>query len=236
MKTTMIKDPTYLLCSCKLFSELSSDEMREIRAITTTRSVKKGELIFREGQESHGFYILVSGVVKIYRIAPNGREQIIHFVDAGDAFAEATIFNGTYPANAEALADCVVLRIEREGFKRVLTHNPQLTFKIMATLEKWLRRMRERISELCVAEVPARFACYVLSLPPSAAHRNGHVSFDMTISKTALAQMLGTTKETLSRIIHKLRDRRVVDYTGKRIVILSRPKLEKIAAGEVKLA
>jgi CRP/FNR family transcriptional regulator len=232
----MIKDPTYLLCSCKLFSELSSDEMREIRAITTTRSVKKGELIFREGQESHGFYILVSGVVKIYRIAPNGREQIIHFVDAGDAFAEATIFNGTYPANAEALAECMLLRIEREGFRRVLAHDPQLSFKIMATLEKWLRRMRERISELCVAEVPARFACYVLSLPPAAAQRNGHVSFDMTISKTALAQMLGTTKETLSRILHKMRDKRVINYTGRKLIILNRQKLEKVASGDIKLA
>jgi CRP/FNR family transcriptional regulator len=235
MKTTMIKDPTYLLCACKLFSELSSQEMAEIRAITTTRSVKKGELIFREGQESHGFFILVSGVVKIFRIAPNGREQIIHLVEAGDAFAEATIFNGTYPANAEALSECVLLRIEREGFRRVLAHDPQLSFKIMATLEKWLRRMRERISELCVNEVPARFACYVLSLPPGAAHRNGQVSFDMSVSKTMLAQMLGTTKETLSRIIHRLRQKRIVDYSGRRLVVVNRCKLEKVASGEIKL-
>jgi CRP/FNR family transcriptional regulator len=230
-----IKDPTLLLCSCKLFSGLSSQELAEIRAITTTRLMKKGELIFREGQQSQGFYIVVSGVVKVYRIGANGREQIIHFVEAGDAFAEATIFNGVYPANAEAMGECLLLRIEREGFKQLLARDPQLSFKIMAMLENWLRRMRERISELCVNEVPARFACYVLSLPPGAARHNGQVSFDMTISKTALAQMLGTTKETLSRILRRMRQKRMLSYVGRRIVVLDRTKLEKVAAGEIKL-
>jgi CRP/FNR family transcriptional regulator len=220
-----------------MFTELSAREMDDIKAITTCRSLRKGAVLFREGQPSRGFFVRVSGVIKIYRIAPSGREQIMHFVGAGDSFAEATLFNGTYPANAEAMTDCVVLQVGKEEFKRLLARDPQLSFRIIGAMEKWLKRMRERVSELSLSEVPARFATYVLSLPPAAAtQRNGRAAFDMTVNKTAVAQMLGTTKETLSRIVHKLRDKRVVNYTGRRLIILNRQKLEKVASGDVKLA
>ena len=231
-----LKDPTFLLRSCKMFTELSPTEMKEVRTLTSVRTLRKGEILFHQEQPSHGFFVVASGVVKVFRVASDGREQIMHFVDAGDSFAEAAVFSATYPASAEAMADCVLLCVDKKGFKQLIARNSQLSFKIIGALEKWLRRMRERVSELSVSELPARFACYVLSLPVSAATTSGRNGvFSMTISKTALAQMLGTTKETLSRILRKFRDKRVVDYTGRRLVILNRQRLEKVARGELVL-
>ena len=231
-----LKDPTFLLRSSRMFTELSTRELEEVKALTSVRTLRKGEILFRQDQLSHGFFVVVSGVVKIFRIAPDGREQIMHFVDAGDSFAEAAVFADTYPANAEAAEHAVLLRVEKEGLKRLLIRNPQLSLKIIGALEKWLRRLRERVSELSVSEVPARFACYVLSLPAGPATKSeGRMAFSMTISKTALAQMLGTTKETLSRIVHKLRDKRVLNYSGRQLIILNRERLEKVASGELKL-
>lgn len=222
---------TYLLRSCRLFSDLEGADLEAVQRIAVPREYRKGETIFNESDPSRGFFLVVTGSVKVYRVGPDGRERVIHVVPGGEVFAEAAMFMETYPASAEALVSpTTVVAIDKNGFKQLLARDPRLSFKIMGTMVKWLARMRDALTDLTLKEVPARFASYVLSMAaePGQPIKAG-------VSKTMLAQILGTTKETLSRLLHRLAEHRILTYRGNVIRILNRPRLQKIARGDKKI-
>ncbi len=221
---------TFLLRSCRLFADLEAKELAAVQAITSRREYRKGQIIFTEGEASRGFCVLIAGTVKIYRLGPDGRERIIHVVAAGDAFAEAAMFMEAYPATAEALSATTVLWIEKNGFKQLLARDGKLSFKIMGALVQWLNHLRNALTDLTLKEVPARFASYVLSLPAQSGE-----PIRINVSKTTLAQILGTTKETLSRLLARLSRHRVLTYRGDLIRISNRARLEKVATGDERL-
>lgn len=222
----MAMNLTILLKNCRLFSDLDQAELAQIEAMASRKEFRKGQLIFGEGTPSRGFFLVVSGAVKIFRVAPDGRERVLHVVEANESFAEAALFMAEYPASAEALAATTVIAVDKNNFKQLLAHDAKLSFKIMGSLVKWLAQMRNALTDLTTKEVPARFASYVLSLPePKTVH----------ISKTTLAQVLGTTKETLSRLLHRLAKHRILTYRGNQIKILNRKRLEAIARSDEKI-
>jgi len=101
---------TELLKRCPLFAGLKEEDLKRIRAVALLKQVGKKQILFGEGEEARGFYVILSGKVKLYKISPEGKEQILHVVSAPDAFAEAALFlEGSYPAFAEALADSQLL-------------------------------------------------------------------------------------------------------------------------------
>jgi len=105
-----------LLKRCPLFAGLKDEDLKKVRAIATLRQAGKREVLFSEGEEAKGFYVILSGKVKLYKISPEGKEQILHVVSAPDAFAEAALFlEGTYPAFAEPLSDCQFLYIPKRA-------------------------------------------------------------------------------------------------------------------------
>lgn len=216
----------FLLRNCRLFSDLNETEIRQVETLVSYKEYRRGETIFTEGTPSRGFFLVASGAVKIFRVGPDGRERVLHVVETNESFAEAALFMAEYPADAEALAATVVLGVDKNGFKQLLARDAKLSFKIMGALVKWLAQMRGALTDVTLKEVPARFASYALSLPePKTVH----------ISKTTLAQMLGTTKETFSRLLARLAKARVLTYRGNQIKILNRKRLEAIAAGNEKI-
>jgi CRP/FNR family transcriptional regulator len=223
-------DLTHLLRSCQLFSDLDGRELDGLRQIAVYREYRKGQIVFTEGSPSRGVHIVVAGTVKIYRVGPDGRERVFHVVQPGDAFAEAAMFMDAYPATAQALTTATVILIEKNGFKQLLGRDPRLSFKIIGTLVKWLRQMRDALTDLTLKEVPARFASYVLSLPAETGK-----PIKVAIGKTTLAQMIGTTKETFSRMLHRLAQHRILTYRGNQIRVLNRTRLQKIARGEERI-
>ncbi|MFZ2643996.1 MAG: Crp/Fnr family transcriptional regulator [Verrucomicrobiia bacterium] len=222
---------TYLLRSCRLFSDLEGADLDAVQRIASSKEYRKGQIIFNEGEPSRGFFLVVTGSAKVYRVGPDGRERVFHVVPAGEAFAEAAMFMEAYPASAEALTSpTTVVAIDKNGFKQLLTRDPRLSFRIMGTLVKWLARMRDALTDLTMKDVPARFASYVLSL----AIEPGQ-PIKVGVSKTMLAQILGTTKETLSRLLHRLAEHRILTYRGNVIRIVNRPRFQKIARGDEKI-
>ena len=220
----------FLLKSCRLFADLNSRELDLIGPMVIRKEYRKGQLIFSEGERTRGFFLVVSGGVKIFRVGPDGRERVLHVVEANESFAEAALFMEEYPASAEALAATTVVVVDKNRFRQLLTHDAKLSFKIMGSLVKWLAQMRNALTDLSLKEVPARFASYVLSLPAEPG-----TPIRVSISKTTLAQMLGTTKETFSRMLHRLAQHRILTYRGSQIRILNQRRFEKIAAGDEKI-
>jgi CRP/FNR family transcriptional regulator len=226
-------DPKEVLKRCPLFSGLTDLEIGQITAIGITKTYQKGEQIFSEGQRATGFYVNLSGQIKVYKLSADGREQILHLVFPKEAFAEAALFAGsTYPAFAECLTPSRALYFPKESFLRLVRENPQVGLNMIGGLSLWLRRFVDLVDALSLKDVSARVAKYLLDLSVRSGRNQGdEVGFELEVTKTQLALRLGTVSETLSRVFRKLQDRKIIRVEGRKITVLKRDALEGISSG-----
>jgi len=221
------------LKQCPLFAGLKEEDLRKIISLSTPKKMNKKMVIFSEGEEAKGFYILLNGKVKLYKISPEGKEQILHVVTAPDAFAEASLFlEGTYPAFAEALTDGQLLFIPGKEFTQLIEKNPKLSINMIVSLSQFLKKFTSLIEELSLKEVSSRVAKYLLDLSLNA-RREGKdpTEIKLDLSKTQLASKLGTISETLSRTLGKLKAKGIIDVKKHTIKILNLNSLEELASG-----
>lgn len=222
-----------LLKQCPLLAGLKEEDLRKIKSISIPKKIVKKELIFAEGEPAKGFYIILSGKVKLYKISPDGKEQILHIVSAPDAFAEAALFlEGTYPAYAEALTDGQLLFIPARDFSQMIEKNPKLSINMIISLSHFLKKFTALIEELSLKEVSSRVAKYLLDLSLKA-EREGKdpMWIELDMSKGQIAARLGTISETLSRTLGKLKAKEIIDVKKHSIKILDRRSLEELASG-----
>ncbi|RJP23964.1 MAG: Crp/Fnr family transcriptional regulator [Deltaproteobacteria bacterium] len=205
-----------------LFAALPDEDLRRVAALAVPRRFGKKESVFREGEKADGFFVVASGKVKVFKLSGEGKEQILHVLDPGQTFAEAVIFEGgVYPANAEALADSLLLLLPKRPFIDLLERHPKVSIRMLGSLSRWLKRMTDLVESLSLKDVEARLVFYLSEEMRSRGipQRDGAV-LDLPVSKNVLASRLGTVPETFSRTLKKLQDERRIDVQGKRIRVL----------------
>jgi len=214
-----------LLHRIPLFAGLAEQDLAALQAICRVRECQRGELLFSDGEEAEGFYVVLDGKVKVYKLSAEGKERILHIVQPGGTFAEAAIFgNGLYPAYAEPLLTSRLLFIPKEGFLALLRGNSRIAINMIAGLSRFLRQFAQQIEELTFKDVPSRLASYLLTLS-----RGQQATVELPIAKSQLASNLGTVSETLSRTLRKLSDDDIIRVNGKRVEILDVERLEELA-------
>ena len=221
------------LSQVDLFNGLSQHQLDDVARIVSDKGYRRGEPVFSDGDEGIGFYIVISGRVKVFKLSPDGKEQIMHIFGPGQPFAEVPVFEGSrYPANAEAMENSRLFFLPKKDFVRLIQENPSLAMNMLASLSQRLKQFSNLIESLSLKEVPGRLASYLLYL----SDRKGSIDeFELDIAKSQLASFLGTIPETLSRIFTKMANRELVTINGPQIVILDRTGLEELAEGETKL-
>jgi len=224
---------TEVLRRCPLFAGLNEENLKSIRAIALPRQIRKKEILFAEGEEARGFYVILSGKVKVYKVSPEGKEQILHVVSAPDSFAEAALFlEGRYPAFAEALIDSQLLFFRKRDFIQLIEKNPQLSINIIISLSQFLKKFASLIEELSLKEVSSRISKYLLDLSLKLSKEGkSPQEVELDLSKTQVALKLGTISETLSRTLGKMKAKGIIDVKKNKILILNRRALEELAAG-----
>lgn len=206
-----------ILRQCALFSELSEEQIREIMTISHEKSFGRGEHVFFEGDDGNGLYVIAVGRVKIYKMSPGGKEQILHIFGAGEIIGEVPVFHGRpFPASAECLGKCTLLFFPRQKFVDLVHKNPSIAMHMLAFLSERLRRFTVQIENLSLKEVPSRLAGYLLYLLEE---QGGQDFVELEISKGQLASLLGTIPETLSRIFSKMTEEGLIEVEGRRITI-----------------
>ena len=217
-----------ILSESSLFSGLSVDEIKELENIAHLKQYQRNEVIFSEGQQAKGLYLIARGKVKIYKLSTEGREHILRAFNIGDIFAEAAVFSGTtYPAFAETLTDSEVIFILRQDLLELIKDNPNLGLKMMGTLSSRLRRFVNTIEDLSLKDVRARLAKYILDL---SIKTQASQTFTLDINKSELARRIGTIPETLSITLKKLSRNKTLTIEGKQVNILNKENLKKIAS------
>jgi CRP/FNR family transcriptional regulator len=210
-----------------MFRGLPEAELDQLTKIATDETISKGAAIFLEGDEGDGFYVVLSGRVKIFKLSTEGKEQTLHLFGAGEPFGEVALFSGSrFPANAEAMEDSRILFFPTEAFAGLIRKNPSVALNMLALLSIRLRRFTALIEDLSLKEVPGRFAAYLLYL---SREKEGSGELSLDITKAQLASLLGTIPETLSRILGKMSRSGLIESDGRRIKILDLEGLEELA-------
>ena len=218
-----------LLKSCYLCKELDDEELNSLAEIVFIRSIDKGEILFFQGDPANGFYTLLSGLIRIYKSSPDGKEYTLHTIRPGQMFAEAAIFGGNkFPANCIALEESVVAFFAKDRFVKLIGDSPQISLKMISALSGFVRDFNRQIENLSLKEISARVALFLLHKAES----TGQNIIVLDISKSELANSLGTISETLSRNFRKMKDLGAIEIDGKNISILDFDKLQAIAEGE----
>lgn len=215
------------LGNTQIFQGLPREQLAALAQLARPRSYRKGELIFQQGDEGSGFFIVQSGRIKVFKLSANGREQILHIFGIGDHFAEVPAFDGKcFPASAAALESTEVLFFPRQFFLELLEQNPTLAINMLRSFARHLRRFSHLVDDLSLREIPGRLAAYLLKLSDQA--DNAH-QVELDVNKGQLAAMLGTIPETLSRVFYKLSQDGVIAIEGAKITLLDRNSLQQLA-------
>jgi CRP/FNR family transcriptional regulator len=216
-----------VLARIPLFSGLSRGQLDAFKGIALEKNFGRGGLIFSEGDAGDGFYVIVEGRVKIFKISTDGKEHILHIFTGGQTFGEVPVFAGEhFPASAEALVETRTLFFRRAAFVALLEKNPALSLKLLADLSLKLRQFTVQIENLSLKEIPARLATYLLYLSEE---QNRSDQVTLGISKGQLASLLGTIPETLSRMFAKLSSQQLIQVEGRKILLLDRDGLTNLA-------
>ncbi|MCG8564078.1 MAG: Crp/Fnr family transcriptional regulator [Desulfobacterales bacterium] len=188
-----------------------------MEAIAQKSVHKKGELIFREGDRAHGLYMVATGKIKVFKVSFEGKEQILHIYGPGHTFGEVPVFEGKhFPASSMALEKSEILYLPRDKFVDLIAQVPALSMNMLADLSRRLREFTVQVENLSLKEVPARLAAYVITLSQE---QENDTQVTLPISKVQLANLIGTTPETLSRILKKMGDAGYIEVQTKDIII-----------------
>jgi CRP/FNR family transcriptional regulator, dissimilatory nitrate respiration regulator len=212
-----------------LFKGLPQNQIAGLAAIATTRTLTKGQIVFSEGDEGTGFYVVLSGRIKIYKLSHEGKEQILHIFGSGEPFGEVAVFAGErFPAHAEAIEKTELLFCPRRAFMGLIRRDPSLAMNILALLSNRLKYFTQLVENLSLKGIPQRLAAYLLYLGD---RKEGSATVKLAISKGQLASLLGTIPETLSRILSKLVNQEFIRVQGRDITVVNRKALQELAAG-----
>lgn len=216
-----------------LFKGLAEGELGQLERISEPREFDKGEMLFHEGTEGVGFYVVASGQVKVFKMSFDGREQILHILGPGDPLGEVPVFAGqNYPANAQAMGKASLCFFPRKKLIELYRESPSLAMNMLAVLSRRLREFTVLIENLSLKEIPQRLATYLVhqqSLKPISAR------VKLTVTKGVLSNILGTSQETLSRVLGKLSQEGLIEVQGKEIRILDMARLKELADGEIRM-
>ena len=215
------------IATIPLFQGLPDKHLEDLAMIVVDQVFQRGQVIFSEGDDGNGFFVAITGRVKIYKMSPDGKEQILHIFEPGEPFGEVPVFTGQqFPANAEAMKECRLYFFPRDSFVHLIKKNPSLALNMLAILSKRLRRFTMLVENLSLKEVPGRLAAYLLYLSDKG---EGARDLELSITKGQLASLLGTIPETLSRILGKMSGQGLIETEGPKIKILDPRGLEDLA-------
>ncbi len=208
------------------FGSLEQAQLRQIAAPAARHGYEAGEWLFQTNGKADGFFVISSGEVEILRSAPNGREQILHILEAGEMCGEVPVFHGgRFPASARARVELEALYIPSDKFYALAMEQPQVLLEMMAMICMRMRHFASLISDLSLKDVTARLAGYLMQL----ADEGGTIRLDCP--KSELAARLGTIPETLSRSLSRLKSAGALTGQGEVLAVADKGVLEDIAAG-----
>ena len=214
------------LTSVPMFSGLQRDELLKFAELTRERTYPKGSVILFQGDPGDSLYVLRQGRAKVVLIGEDGREVSLGVLEPGAHFGElALIDDQPRSAHVIAMEDSQLLILRREDFRRRVEANPSVAWALLTELSRRLRRADQKIGGLVLLDVPGRISRLLLDL--SSESSNGTI--DKPLTHQTIAQMIGASRETVSRAMKEFQQEGLIRVERRRIAVANRDALEKRA-------
>ena len=224
MATELISQTADFLATVPLFSGLQRDEIQRFADLTRERAYPKGSVILFQDDPGDSLFVLRAGRVKVVLIGEDGREVILGVLEPGAHFGElALIDDQPRSAHVIAMEDAQLLILRREDFRRRVEANPSVAWALLTELSRRLRRADVKIGGLVLLYVPGRIARLLLDL----ANEAGSDMIDKPLTHQTIAQMIGASRETVSRAMKEFQDAGLITVERRRIAVGDRDALEK---------
>jgi len=209
-----------------LFESLSDADLNSFADFVRERSYPKGSVIVFEDDPGDALYVVASGQVKVVLVAEDGREVILSVLGPGSFFGEMAILDDE-PRSAHVIAmeESNLLMLRREDFQARLRSMPDVAISLLKEISRRLRRADEKIGSLVLLDVHGRLAHLLLRMADE--EQGDRITRKLT--HHTIAQMIGSSRETVSRTMREFVDKGLIDVSRKDILIRDRPTLEQAA-------
>lgn len=225
--TTLFKAQcnTALLEACPICSGLPESSVLSISGMAREKTFEKGEFLMEEGVPATGFFLVLSGKVRVYKSSPSGKEKVLLIAEKSMTFGEDALFgDGVFLETAVALSRSRVLHIPRAPFLDLLSKNPQLAFQVMESLCLWIRRLGSSVENIAFNSARVRVATYLQQL----ATKFKIDTFVLPAKKKEIADQLGLAPETFSRTMQDFSQEKIIEVERKMVKILSFHRLQDV--------
>ena len=210
-----------LIQTVPLFSDLSETSLKVITDKMVARSYDKEKMILIEESAGETFFLIYKGTVKITRMSDDGREVILAILGEGDFFGEMALLDGEgRSANVVALEDAEVLTLQRGDFLEILERFPKIAIHLLKELTTRIRHSDQQIESLSLSGAEQRIALVLIRLAEEMGKiKEGTVTIDSIPYQQDIANMAGTSRETVSRVYKMLEDKQYISRAGKTLKI-----------------
>ena len=209
-----------------LFSQLAPAELQRVVEVARERSYPKNSVILFEDDPGDALYVVATGQTKVVLIGEDGREVILSVLGEGEFFGEmALIDDEPRSAHVIAMEDSSLIVLRREDFQGILMHAPGIALALLKELSRRLRRVDEKVGSLVLLDVHGRVAQLLLEL----ADETDGQRITRRLTHHTIAQMIGSSRETVSRTMREFVDKGLIDVSRKDILIRDRGTLEQAA-------
>jgi len=213
-----------------LFASLSPQEIAALAERAIEKRFAPGEVLFREGEDCRGLFLLGQGRVKIFKTSAAGREVMLAIEAAPSSVAEVPLFDGgTYPATVSAVEDVIAYVVTKQDFQHVCRLNPEVPLKVLAVVGQRLRQLVRVVESVTFGSVRQRLARALLEFGDQA-HSD---AFALPVTHEELAFRLGTVREVVSRNLGRFQAEALLRVDRRKIILLDRPGLEQEAETEL---
>ena len=218
MKTQEFIDcKTCLPRQYSLFCDLKNTELNYLNKYKLTKTYKKHEILFREGEKPQYLFCCFSDLVKIYKSMKSGREQVVRLSHGGDLIGYRAFFSGeSYSASSECVSESTVCSLSREGFNELVKNSPHVAMDFLKKISIELREAEEKFSDLIEKTVEERLA-YFLALFMKRSHAH---CFELPLSREEIASLIGARPETVIRVFSSWRKMGYLEVKAKSIKVL----------------
>jgi len=212
-----------------LFHDLYPQELERVEEITIARFIPRKSTVFTEGSEKEAVYFIKDGLVKTYKTDENGNEQIVSFLKTGDMFPHTGFFNpNPYPATAEAIVDSKLLAIPVRLFENLMLSTPSIAVKMMRVMGDKIKELQEKLQVLSGQDVKHRVLTFLLQLADQLGEwRGSTVTINLPMTHQEFANSIGTTRETINRLLNQFSKEDLLEVDRSRIVILDLEALKQ---------
>ena len=204
-----------------IFSDLPEETIEQISQVGIKKNYKKDTIILMEEDESGALFIIVSGKVKVTRTSNDGREVILNILSESDIFGEMALLDGlTRSATVTAIEDSELFIIQRNQFLEFLKEHPEISIALMQELSKRLRTADMQIKSLSLKDAEGKVATVIVQLANDHGRiRQGAVEIEKLPLQQDLANMAGTSRETISRTLHSFAKKGLIELEGSKLRI-----------------